>query len=253
MSSTARVALVSAAVALICSLGVALAVVIAARPQATLNASPLASTSITGTIDHAILTTGDGTVSVKPDVATVSAGIDSQQATASAAQSDLATKAARLIARVKALGVADKDLSTRGYWVGPVYAPSGTVITGYRASEQLLVKWHNVDTVGRTLDAIVQEGGATNISVGFGLADPKPAQAQARSQAIADARAKAQAMAAAAGVNLGQVIQVSDLSTAARSPYPLPYASSAAASVPTQVPVGETDVQVTVEVDFAIA
>ena len=251
MPSTIRLVGVSAAVALVCSLSVALVVALAYRPPATLFADKSATTS-SGAIDHAILTTGDGTVSVRPDLATVAAGIDSQQSSASAAQSDLARKAAQLIARVKALGVADKDLSTSGYWVGPIYSPSGTTITGYRASEQLQVKWHNVDTVGRTLDAIVQEGGATNISVGFGLADPKPAQAQARSLAIAEARSKAQAMASAAGVSLGQVIQVSDLSTATRPPYPLAFAGAQAAT-PTQVPVGVTDVLVTVEVDFAIA
>jgi len=108
-----------------------------------------------------------------------------------------------------------------------------------------------VDTVGKALDAIVQEGGATNVSVSFGLADPKSAQAEARTLAIADAKSRASAMAAAAGVRLGQVIQVSDLS--AQSRYPQPYNLGADAAAQTQVPVGTLEVQVTVEVDFAIA
>jgi uncharacterized protein YggE len=189
-------------------------------------------------------------VSRKPDLAFVSAGVQSQQGTAAGAQTDLASKASKLIARIKSLGVSDSDLSTSSYWVGPVYDPSGQSISGYRASEQLNVKWHNVDTVGKTLDAIVQEGGATNIGVSFGLADPKSAQAEARSLAIADARSRAQAMASAAGVRLGPVIAISDLSSSSRPP--VAYAASSAAPV-TQVPVGQMDVQVTVEVDFAIA
>jgi uncharacterized protein YggE len=147
--------------------------------------------------------------------------------------------------------VPDQDLATAGYWVGPIYNPTGQSITGYRASEQLTAKWHNVDNVGKALDAIVQEGGATNVSVSFGLADPKSAQAEARTLAIADAKSRASAMASAAGVRLGQVIQVSDLS--AQSRYPQPYQLGAASAAPTQVPVGTLDVQVTVEVDFAIA
>ncbi len=59
-------------------------------------------------------------------------------------------------------------------------------------------------------------------------------------------------MASAAGVKLGQVIQVSDLSSSTRPPMPLNFARAADAAS-TQVPVGELDVQVTVEVDFAIA
>lgn len=225
------------------------ALVVAIERQPLLLAAP-SSLTATSSVAPAILTSGDAIVSRKPDLAVIGTGIEAQASTASGAQSQLATKAAQLIARIKSLPVADQDLGTTGYWIGPEYAPGGQTISGYRASEQLQVKWHNVDSVGKALDAIVQEGGATNIYVSFGLADPKAAEAEARSLAIADARAKAAAMASAAGVKLGQVIQVSDLSTNARIPSPLAY--SGAAKAPTEVPVGELDVQVTVEVDFAI-
>ncbi|TMD39883.1 MAG: DUF541 domain-containing protein [Chloroflexi bacterium] len=248
-SGEMRVNFVSLGIAVACSVIVAALVITFGRPV-VLTASPSLSAA-SSTIQPAILTSGDGTVSRKPDLAVVGAAIESTASTASAAQADLAGKAAKLIARIKALGVPDADLNTSGYWIGPVYAPQGQTITGYRATEQLAFKWHNVDSVGKALDAVVQEGGATNLSVGFGLADPKPAQAEARSLAIADARAKATAMASAAGVRLGQVVQVSDLSSASRGPNPVSYAGAAQA-VPTQVPVGQLDVQVTVEVDFAI-
>ncbi|HET7421163.1 MAG TPA: SIMPL domain-containing protein [Candidatus Dormibacteraeota bacterium] len=240
--------LVTVGVAVACSIVVAAVVTALSRPV-VLTGNP--SAVVSSTITPAILTSGDATVTKKPDLAIVSAGVQSDQSTAAGAQSDLAAKAGQLISRIKALGVPDSDLSTAGYWVGPVYDPTGRSITGYRASEQLVAKWHTVDSVGKVLDAIVQEGGAMNISVSFGLNDPKPAQAEARALAIADAKAKASAMASSAGVRLGQVIEVSDLSTQARVPQPMSYAGAAA--VPTQVPVGVLQIQVTVEVDFAIA
>jgi uncharacterized protein YggE len=244
-----RNSLITVGIAVSCSVVVAAVVVSLNRPI-VLTGSPSA-TVVASSITPAILTSGDATVSKKPDVAIVSAGVQSDQSTAASAQSDLATKAGQLITRIKALGVPDADLSTAGYWVGPVYDPNGRSITGYRASEQLIAKWHTVDSVGKVLDAIVQEGGATNVSVSFDLNDPKPAQAEARALAIADAKARASAMASAAGVRLGQVIQVSDLSTQGRYPQPISYGAAAAA--PTQVPVGVLQIQVTVEVDFAIA
>ncbi|HUY73509.1 MAG TPA: SIMPL domain-containing protein [Candidatus Dormibacteraeota bacterium] len=247
MTSTLRLVLIPVAVALACSLAVAAMVMASGRPTVLIS-SPSASTT---TFETGVFTSGDATVSVKPDLATVSAGVDSQQSTAAMAQSDLAAKAGKLIARIKTLGVSDADLSTSGYWVGPVYAPGGQTITGYQATEVLRVEWHNVDSVGKTLDAIVQEGGATNISVGFGLADSKPTEAQARALAIAAAHSKAQAMASAAGVKLGQVLRVSDVATA--TPPPIAYAGTALPSASTQVPVGQVDVQVSVEVDYAIA
>ncbi|TMG00933.1 MAG: DUF541 domain-containing protein [Chloroflexi bacterium] len=243
-----RVSAAPVAIAIACALAVAAIVIAGTRPS-TLFAIPSATIS-SATIEPAILTSGDAIVSRKPDLAVVSSGIESQQSTAAAAQADLATKTAKLISRIKALGVADKDLGTTGYWVGPVYSSTGQTITGYRASHQLQIRWHNVDTVGKALDAIVQEGGATNVTVSFGFGDPKSAQAEARSLAIADARAKAQAMASAAGVKLGQVIRISDLATSTRPPMPL--SLGAAVKEDTQVPVGQVDVQVSVEVDYAI-
>jgi uncharacterized protein YggE len=249
MNSSIRIALASVAGASLVALVGAVAIVGAGRPPVFIT-SPAAS-STTTSIESGVFTSGDASVSKKPDTAFLYAGVESQQATASAAQSDLAGKAAKLIARVKALGVADKDLNTGGYSVGPTYAPGGQTVNGYRASEQLQITWHSVDTVGKALDAIVQEGGATNVGVSFGLADPKSAQAEARTLAIADARSRAQAMASAAGVRLGQVIRVSDLTSTG-----VPSARfdvGAAAAATTQVPVGELNVSVSVEVDFAIA
>ncbi len=247
MPSSVQVAAISAAMVLVAAIAVAAIVIASNRPPTLL--VPVASTSST-TVQTGILTSGDATVSRKPDLAIISAGVQSQASTAAAAQGDLASKASKLIARLKSLGVADSDLSTSGYWVGPTYDPSGRSISGYQANEQLNVKWHNVDTVGKTLDAIVQDGGATNVGVSFGLADAKSAQAEARSLAIADARSRAQAMASAAGVKLGPVVSVSDLSTSSRPP--VGYGSATAAPV-SMVPVGQMDVSVTVEVDFAIA
>lgn len=224
------------------------AVVVASNRQTYVLTTPTATSS--SSLAQAILTSGEATVSVKPDLAVIGAGVSARDSTASAAQSDLNNKASKLIARIKSLGVADGDLNTTGYWIGPVYSPPNT-ITGFEATEQLQLKWHNVDSAGRALDAIVQEGGADNIYVSFTLNDTKAAQAEARSLAIADAKAKASAMASAAGVKVGQVLQISDLQSNTRMPYP--YAASGAAAAPTQVPVGQIDVQVSVEVDFAIA
>jgi len=248
MTSSIRVALVAVASAALVVLVVLVAVMAAGRPPVFIS-SPAAST--TSSIESGVFTSGDASVSKKPDTAFVYAGVESQQSTAAAAQSDLATKAANLIARIKAFGVPDKDLNTSGYAVGPIYTPSGQTISGYRASEQLQVTWHDVNNVGKALDAIVQEGGATNVGASFGLADPKAAQAEARTLAIADARSRAQAMATAAGIRLGAVVRVTDLTSSG-----LPSARfdvGAGAPATTQLPVGELTVAVTVEVDFAIA
>jgi uncharacterized protein YggE len=246
MPQSLPLVIVSVAIATVCALVVAVVVVAAGRPPVLMSA-PAASSIV----ESGVITSGDATVSKKPDIAFLSVGVESQQSTASAAQSDLATKAGKLIARAKALGIADKDTNTSGFWVGPYYSSGGQTIAGYRASEQLQLKWHAVDSVGTALDALVHEGGATNVTVSFGLADPKAAKAEARTLAIVDAHSRAQAMAAAAGVKLGQVVRVSDVTF---SGYPsASFSPKAAAGDSTQIPVGELNLTVTVEVAYAIA
>jgi len=245
MPQSLPLVVVSVAIATVCALVVAVVVVAAGRPPVLMSA-PAASS----VVESGVITSGDATVSKRPDIAFLSVGVESQQSTASAAQSDLATKAGKLIARAKALGIADKDTNTSGFWVGPYYSSGGQTIASYRASEQLQLKWHAVDSVGKALDALVHEGGATNVTVSFGLADPKAAKAEARTLAIVDAHSRAQAMAAAAGVKLGQVVRVSDVTFSGN---PSASFSRAAAADSTQIPVGELNLTVTVEVAYAIA
>jgi uncharacterized protein len=253
MRPSSRPVLLSVAVAVACAVAATLAVMAATRTQVVI-AAPASVPQSSSTFTPGVFAGGDATVSKKPDIAFLSVGVESLKPTASAAQSDLASKAAKLIARAKALGIVGKDISTSGFSVGPNYGNSNASIDGYRASEQIQLKWHNVDTVGAALDSLVQQGGATQVGIGFGLADPKTAQAEARALAIADARTRAQAMADAAGIKLGQVIRVSDLSSYGGFPLSgnLGY-DKASLPAPTQIPVGQLDVQVTVEVDFAIA
>jgi len=248
MSTSLRQALVVAAFAVLSSVSVTLGVVGLTRAPIVL-ATPPSTTNPVTTYTPGIITTGDATVSKRPDMAFLNVGVEAQGSTATATQKDLAGQAARLIARAKSLGIPDQDINTSGYSIGPRYTTDGAV-NGYQAAEQLELKWHNVDNVGSALDALVQQGGATRVSVSFGIADLKAAQAEARTLAVGDARSRAAAMAKAAGVQLGQVLSLSDFTTGGRLSAGS-FAPTADAS--TQVPVGQLDIAVTVEVDFAIA
>lgn len=254
MPPAVRQTLVTAAFATLCALVATLVVIVATRP-AVLSAGPiqtLAADTTGTTFNPGVVTSGDAIVSKRPDVAFISVGANAQAASAGQAQRDLASLMNKLVAKAKSMGIPDSEINTSSYSIGPIYSPGGNTITGYEAGEQLSLKWHNVDSVGNALDGLVQQGGATRINVSFGLNDPKAAQAEARSLAIADARNRATAMAKAAGVQLGQVLRITDSTSVSRPPS-YNFAGPAAAGDQTQLPVGTLDVQVTVEVDFAIA
>ena len=203
-----------------------------------------------------VVTTGDARVKVRPDIAIITVGVTAQALTAADAQSQTAERVARILERAKQLGIAAQDTKNGGYSIQPQYASGpnqAPKITGYQATQQVVLTYRKVDDAGRALDALVQNEGATNASLQFAIEDPKAAQADARTRAIADARAKAQAMADAAGVRLGAAISVSDQSTGPNVLDSARFSAAAPAPAPqTQIPVSDLDIVIRVTVQFAI-
>jgi hypothetical protein len=237
---------------------VLIALVLAARGPAIAATLPAIVTPVTGPISPGIVTVGDATVKVKPDVAILGVGATAQADTAAQAQALVSQRIDRILAAAKKLGIADADLKTAGYSIAPQYAyDSGRAprVTGYQATQMLSLTLRRIDDAGKALDALVQNDGATNASISFSLDDPKAAQADARKLAVEDARSKADAMARTAGVRVGRVLAITDSS----QPMPVPYlrqefAMPVAAPAPaTQIPVGDLQIVVHVQVQFEIA
>src|SRR5947209_8676661 len=107
-----------------------------------------------------------------------------------------------------------------------------------------------------TGDAIVRvKPDAAVVGVGAVVQGSTADQATARAQAIGDARSKAEAMAKAAGVALGKVVSVSDIGltpTVDTTTYSPLVKSAVPAAMAPQLPTGELQVTVRVQVQFEI-
>ena len=68
------------------------------------------------------------------------------------------------------------------------------------------------------LDGVVAAGANLMFGLTFTLNDPSPVEAQARALAVRDAATRARHFADAAGVRLGELLQLSEKSTAATGP-----------------------------------
>ena len=95
---------------------------------------------------------------------------------------------ARVRAALKRAGIADKDIQTSSFNLNPEYRydeNQSPVLTGYRASNQVSVRFRDIKATGAILDALVAEG-ANQIN-GPSLTIDKPEQAmdEARVKAIA--------------------------------------------------------------------
>ena len=120
----------------------------------------------------------------------------------------------------------------------------------YRVSAGLSVDARDLPRLDRVLDDAVKAG-ADNISgVSFGIEDRSVLEAAAREKAVADAKARAQSLAALSGVELGEVVGVSQVIGGPGPIFDRGGAGLDGGGAPLQA--GQLEVQVQVQVTFAI-
>jgi hypothetical protein len=159
---------------------------------------------------------GEATVNVAPDEATIDIGVMTQASTAQAAAAQNATQLQAAIDQLRNLLGKAADLKTVGYSLNPNYragkngAPA--TISGYTASNTIEIALNDLSQVGKAIDTAAQNGANRVLQLQYGVKDQRPAQAEALRQATERARANAEAMAGALGLHLGKVVQVEQFS-----------------------------------------
>jgi uncharacterized protein len=204
----------------------------------------------------AISVTGEASISVAPDLALLDAGVASDGKTAREASEANNTAMAKVLAALKTAGIDDKDVQTSRLSLQPQYAPNRTgpsAITGYRASNRVTVKLHDVGKVASVVDALVGAGANDIGNVNFTVSKASELLDQARDKALADARRKAEIYAKAAGVTLGAPLSIAEEG----APAPMFRtkmlgAAPMAMAAPTPIAQGEETLSVTVAVSWGI-
>lgn len=162
-----------------------------------------------------IQTTGE--VRVRPDLATVHAGVVSEGKTAAEALAKNTPALAKLIEAVKAAGVAQGDLSTSQIALIPRMTqpssssspqPRAPKIDGYEARTGITVIVRDIAKAGPLIDALVAAGANDMSGISFGLADEGKAKDQARDKAAEAARGRAEIYAKRLGVKVGELVSI---------------------------------------------
>lgn len=203
--------------------------------------------------------TATGRTTRTPDVATVRAGVVTQDATAATALSQNAQRMAAVIKALKAAGIADRDIATSNVGLSPQYRYADNqppVITGYQASNTVSVTFRDVRKAGPVLDALVRSGANQVEGPAMSLADPDAALDEARTDAVARARARATLYARAAGMNVARIVSIEEAGEndgeRPQPPVMMRVSAMAQRDSSTVVMAGETDVTATVRVRFLL-
>ncbi len=221
---------------------------------------------ISGNQQAGIWVTGLGKVTLDPDLALLSLGVEVRADTVEAARAEAAAAMTGMIEALKARGSADKDIQTRFFNISPEYTYqeiyedgrryNKQVLTGYRVSNTVTAKIRDLDIVGATIDEVVQAGGdATRIqSIRFTVEDSSAANTQARESAVLDALAKADQFATLTGVARGNLLFITEIGSSMPSVRTIDgmEAAALADSFTTPISAGELELQVSVQAVFAI-
>jgi len=227
----------------------ALALAVPAVPAIAQTAPVLAGTRLD------VVATGE--VSRVPDVARISAGVVTAAPTASAALEQNARQMESVRAALKRAGIADRDIQTSSINLFPDYRQdqTGTAppqIVGYRASNDVSVRFRDIRNAGKILDALVAQGANQINGPALSIDQPEAALDEARTKALDAARKRADLYARALGKRVGKILSVSEGGGYSGSPMPMMSMARVGKGADTSIDPGEQTLSVSLSVSFEL-
>jgi hypothetical protein len=191
-----------------------------------------------------------------PDLAIVTAGVVTRSVNATTAIQDNADRMNRVIEALKHAGIADRDIQTSSINLNAEYRyPDNQPpqLTGYTATNQLTVKFHDIRSSGKILDALVAQGVNQISGPNLTVEHPEQALDEARAKAVAEGRARAELYARSLGMQVVRVVSISESGGYAPPPPapPVPMMARAEAAYTKIVP-GEQQLQVNLSMVFEL-
>ena len=198
-----------------------------------------------------------GEVTRVPDLAVINAGVVTRAATAGGAIQQAATRMARVREALRQAGIADRDIQTSNISLEPQYTYANNQppkLNGYAATNQLSIRFRDIENTGKILDALVKEGANQISGPNLTIDKPEAALDEARGKAVAAARARADLYARSLGMRVVRVVSVSESGGSYPVPPPMPmYArAEAAQAADSKIEAGEQKVQVNLAVTFEL-
>lgn len=202
---------------------------------------------------------GEGTISVKPDIAYVSVGIQKNASTVKQVQTQVNEVTNKIIAGVKAIGIDAKNIQTENYSLNPNYdwSSGSQKITGYTANSQLKIKITDLDKINDVIDSATTNGANQVSNITLDVDNRDAAEETARKDAVAQANKKAETAAKIAGFKLGKIIGYYESSDNSNLVRPVAYNLKGAGAATdqassTNVQTGSEEVKITVNISYQI-
>ena len=233
------------------SIWLALALCAAAPAAAAVQAVQAPMPAIAGT---RLEVSATGEAARVPDLAIISAGVVTRQATATAAIQENATRMDRVLSALKRAGIEERDVQTSSINLNPEYRYQENrtpQLVGYSASNQVSIRFRDIRNTGKILDALVAEGANQINGPTLTIDKPEAALDEARLKALANGRARADVYARALGRRVARIVSISESGGSSPVPPPMPMMMEARAqSADSKILPGEQKLLVTLSIVF---
>jgi uncharacterized protein len=196
---------------------------------------------------------GHGEVHATPDRAVITMGVASFAATAQEALATNTKSMNDLMGVLKAAGISSKDIMTNNFSVNARldYGQNNgqpAKVVGYDVNNTVMVTLRKIETIGDVLDKAVTSGSNQINGISFGIENPEGALDEARKAAVKDAKRKADLYVGAAGVNLGNLISLSE-GGGYQPPQPMMVQAKAMSSDAGNVPIAQGEQVIAIDVN----
>jgi uncharacterized protein len=203
---------------------------------------------------------GNGTVSLPPNIAYIYIGVHTDDPDLATAVSKNNTQAQALVDALKNAGIDGKDIQTSNFSVytngnqGYDKAAGQPTNTGvyYSVDNTVYVTMRDLSKMGKILNTAVSSGANSINSISFDVADKTAAMTQARQKAMTNASDLATELAKTAGVKLGAIQNVSYSDNSAMPYYGMGGGGSSAPNASVPIQPGQTQISVTVSVTYEL-
>lgn len=171
-----------------------------------------------------VVVTGEALVQAQPDTVVVTLAVVTQNANASEAQAENASRTDAVLRAVRAAAGTGAEVRTSGYSLQPQYVYKEGVpptITSYIVRNAVTVTTGELNRAGAVIDAGSRAGANSVDGLSFTLRNDTQARERALSEATREALSKARAVATTLGGSFTRVVEVQEAAAAFRPPVPL--------------------------------
>lgn len=157
-----------------------------------------------------VTVTGEGRLTLAPDQATITLGVETRGKDVSEANAENAEAMLAIRTALSQLGAHEEDIKTTNYSIYEDYSyrDGKRRSEGFVINNTIEVTYDQLDMLGSLVDAAVEAGATGSYGIRFGVKDPTARKAELAALAAEDARKQAEAYAAATGRTLAEALSI---------------------------------------------